>query len=98
MKRGEQGSIAIAVLSIIGIVGVLATLTLIMRQPAGLVTQGEGVYAVKYGVNGVECENRLQEVYFLGYNGNYEVYCCAEDMNGQNECIQPYQVLIINKY
>ncbi len=98
MKRGEQGSIAIAVLSIIGIVGVLATLTLFMRQPAGLVTQGEGVYAVKYGVNGIECENRLQEAYFLGYESNYEVYCCVEDMNGQNECNQPYKILIVNKY
>ncbi len=95
MKRGEQGSIAVAVLSIIGVVGVLATLTLIMRQPSGQITQDSSVYqTVQIGSLNIMCQNMMQEVYFLGYQGAYEVYCCPEHMIGQNECKHPKKILI----
>ncbi len=95
MKRGEQGSIAVAVLSIISVVGVLATLTMFMRQPIGQVTQDSSVYpTVQIGRLDIVCENMMQEVYFLGYQGAYGVYCCPEHMQGQNECKYPKKVLI----
>ena len=46
----------------------------------------------------IECENREQLVYFLEYEANYGVYCCKEDMIGQNECKFPHKVLITRKY
>jgi hypothetical protein len=99
MERGAERNIAIAVLSIIAIVGVLATATLFLKQPTGQVMQEQGIYVSEDASElAIECENRQQIVYFLGYEGNFAVYCCPEKMNGQNECMWPHKVLITRKY
>ncbi len=92
MERGEDRSIAIAVLSVIGIVGILAAITL-ARQPTGLVAQGQTIYVTENAANlPVLCKE--PQVIFLGYDANYKVYCCFEDMIGQNECLYPQKVMI----
>jgi len=93
MERGE-GRIALIVLILIGIVGVIASVTLFLRGPTGLVMQGQDIYPTEDARNiGITCENPGQKAVFLGYSSNFQVYCCLEDMIGQNECIFPYRVL-----
>ncbi len=95
MERGA----GLAVLSIIGIVGLLATVTLFLRQPTGLVMQDQSIYITEdAGRLAITCKNVQQQVVFLGYDANYRVYCCLENMHGQNECILPHRVLITRKY
>ncbi len=93
MERGEEGSIAIAVLSVISIVGVLATITLFLRQPAGLIAQGQNIYPTE-DITGLPIVCSEYQAIFLGYDANFKVYCCKEDMNGQNECRSPQRILI----
>jgi hypothetical protein len=98
MERGAEHSVAIAVLGVIGIVGVLATVTL-LQKPTGLVMQDQSIYVTEdAGRLAITCKNVKQEVVFLGYEANYEAYCCLEDMIGQNECRFPHKVLMTRKY
>jgi len=93
MERGES-RIALIVLVLIGIVGVIASVTLFLRGPTGLVMQGQDIYQTEDARNvGMTCENPSQKVVFLGSSGNFQVFCCLEDMIGLNECIFPYRVL-----
>ena len=97
MERGEQ-SVAIAVLSVIGIVGVLASVTLFMKAPSGLVMQGQSIYVTENAANlQISCSNPSQQVVFLGYENNYQVWCCIEKMIGQNTCMEPHKVSITRK-
>ncbi len=93
MERGER-SIAIAVLSVIGIVGLLATVTLFLGEPTANVAQGQSIYTTEdQAALGMDCLNR--QVYFLRYEANFGVYCCPEHMIGQNECLVEKKILII---
>ena len=86
-------------LTIVGIIGLLATASLFAQSPTGQVMQEQGVYISEDQANlAIECENRLQQVIFLGYQANYGVWCCPEDMNGQNECRFPKRILITRTY
>ena len=81
-------------LVLIGIVGVIASITLFLKGPTGLVMQGQDIYPTEDAQRiGIVCENPGQKVVLLGRAANSQVYCCLEDMIGQNECIFPYRVL-----
>jgi hypothetical protein len=98
MERGAVSS-AMVVLALVGIVGVLAAVALTVRQPTGLVMQNEAIYTTERAVTvGIACKNFQNLVYFLGYTGNYAVYCCTEDMTSANECKYPHNVLIPRTY
>jgi len=98
MERGEQ-SIAVIVLAIVGIVSAMAAVALFLPHPTGLVMQDESVYVTEDAGNlAIGCRNLQQKVIFLGWEANYGVYCCLEDMIGQNTCRAPYQILITRTY
>jgi hypothetical protein len=98
MKRGAVSS-AIVVLALVSIVGVLATVALTVRQPSGLVMQNQNIYVTEDASQaGIECNNQQNLAYFLGYTGEYAVFCCVEDMHGTNECKYPHQVIITRSY
>jgi len=94
MERGEERSIAIVTLSMISIVAMLAAVALFLRQPSGMVMQGTEVYrtadASKFGIT---CANlNVQKVAYMGSISRYEVYCCLDDLRGQNTCGTPHRV------
>lgn len=91
MERGERG-VAVTVLGIAGIVGVLATVAL-FQSPTGLVAQGEPVYPT-ISVRGLPVICSTPDALYLGNEGSYAVYCCREDLIGQNECNFPQKVLL----
>ena len=98
MERGAVSS-AILVLALVSIVGVLATVTLTVWQPSGLVMQNQNVYPTEDASQvGMQCNNQQNFAYFLGYTGIYAVFCCVEDMHGANECKYPHQVIITRSY
>jgi len=98
MERGAVSG-AVLVLALVGIVGVLATVALIARQPTGLVAQNEAIYVTEDARTlGIACRNWQHQVFFLGYTGSYAVFCCTEDMTDQNECRYPHKVLITRTY
>lgn len=94
MERGEERSIAIVTLSMISIVAMLAAVTLFLRQPAGMIMQGTEVYrtadADKFGITCTNLNNN--KVAYMGSEGRYEVYCCIDDLIGQNSCGTPHRV------
>ena len=93
MERGDR-SIAIAVLSVISIVGVLAIVTLFLREPTAGIVQGQSMYVTQDANSlGITCKNPSQEVVFLGYQGKYAVYCCLEKMIGLNKCVEPHRLI-----
>jgi len=97
MERGDRN--AIAILSAIFIVGVLAIITLVMQQPTGQVMQDQSIYVTEEaGHFAIECKNPTRTVVFLRYDANYAVYCCLEDMMGQNECRFEKRVLLTRMY
>lgn len=94
MERGEERSIAIVTLSMISIVAVLAAVALFLRQPSGMVMQGTEVYktadADKFGITCASLD--VQKVTYMGSEGRYEVYCCIDDLTGQNGCRTPHRI------
>ncbi|RJQ21384.1 hypothetical protein C4580_02480 [Candidatus Woesearchaeota archaeon] len=86
----ERGAAAI-VLSIVAIVGALATLHLILNEPTGHIVQGETVYPqVRGEMLPFPCAT--SSAYFLRTEGKYDLYCCSEDMIGQNNCRRPQYI------
>ena len=89
MKRGEH-SIAITVLVTIGMVGVVSSLVLYANSPTGTVFQYDTVYPTEQ-VPYVYCQQG--RAMFMGMDSEYAVYCCPEDLVGQNECYIPQRIL-----
>ena len=84
MERGDR-SIALAVLGVIAVVSALASVAVYLKQPTGQV-----IYVTEEASHiGIFCRDRAA---FLGYTGNYAVYCCLEHMIGQNECKFPQRI------
>ena len=86
MERGEE----LAALSVVAVVGVLATITLLLNNPTGQLTQGEEVYPSQ-PYNPIACEG-AESILLLKQERRFDVYCCPEDMIGQNECKEPHTV------
>ncbi len=85
MERGERENII--VLSVIGVISVMAALALYAQNPTGQVMQDQSIYPMESV--GLACGNAV----FLGWDSGAAVYCCVEDMNGANECATPHRIL-----
>jgi len=93
MERGEQIA-TLTVLAVIGITSVLALITM-FGAPTGKITQTQKIYPEVYLPEiSYQCANPNQNMIFLGYQANYGVYCCVEDMIGQNTCGLPRKIII----
>jgi len=94
MERG-----ATIALFIVVIVGMLAMINLVMPEPTAQLTQGQGVYITEDAAHlAISCKNPQQQVNFLRYDANYAVFCCLEDMIGQNDCRFEKRVLLTRTY
>lgn len=80
MERGE----ALVVLSVVALVGVIASTTLLLTNPAGSVVQGETIIP-QPRPSPILCEAGNQ-AFLLSTGPRFAVFCCPEDMIGQNEC------------
>jgi len=98
MQRGESRT-TVAVVGLLAVIGVLAVLALFVKQPTGKVMQDQSVYVtVDQEMVTPSCQKAEDRAIFLGYTGNYMVFCCPEDMSGQNECKYPKRVLMTRTY
>ncbi len=87
MERGA----AIAVLGLVGLVSLLAIVSLLFQHPTGNVAQNEGFYPTEY-LETLPIPCATSTAYFLRSEGAYEVYCCSEDLIGQNTCRRPQYI------
>ncbi|MBW3016322.1 hypothetical protein KY309_01795 [Candidatus Woesearchaeota archaeon] len=94
MERGAT----VALIAVV-IVGVLAIITIIMPAPTGFIAQGQAVYVTESAPHlAIACKNPQQQVVFLRYDSNYAIFCCLEDMIGQNACRSEKRVLLTRMY
>ena len=100
MQRGE--GVTVAVMALVFIIAVLAIVTL-LRGPTGLIMTDQSVYVTEdeAGLH-LDCDYRglrPKAAVFLGYEGNYRVFCCAENYNaGSNHCTKVHRILITRTY
>jgi len=79
------------VLGLVSMVGALALVSLLFHNPTGAVAQDTSVYPLDYGQS-LPMPCAQGPAYLLGNNGMYAVYCCSEDMIGQNTCRRPQTI------
>ncbi|PIN74575.1 hypothetical protein COV18_06810 [Candidatus Woesearchaeota archaeon CG10_big_fil_rev_8_21_14_0_10_37_12] len=88
MKKGD--GLSISVLSVIALVAAIAAVTLMVQQPTGNIAQGQPFYPLaEPGL--VMCAN-MKPAFLLQDMGHYQVYCCSEDMIGDNACRNPHRI------
>jgi len=89
MQRGE----AVAVLSIVSIVGILASATLLLHSPTAQITQGQTMYeTVPQSLFPIICAQSYTDLIIIHAPGNIDTYCCPEDMIGENTCKKPQRI------
>lgn len=98
MERGDR-TVAVGVLALVAVVGLLATVQL-FSNPTGSYVAEQGVFVMEDNPEyALECENRLQQAVFLGYNGQYQEYCCLENYDAtSNSCSWIRRILIARTY
>lgn len=93
----ERGALAALIVTVT--VGILAVITLMMPEPTAMLMTDQGVYITENAAHmAIACKNPTQTVNFLRYDANYAVFCCLEDMIGQNECRFEKRVLLTRTY
>lgn len=88
MERGERLT-TYAIIGFIAVVSMIGAANLL--SPTGELMQGQQVYNIAYP-QVLQCTT--QPAIYLGYQMNYGIYCCPEDMIGQNECRFPKRILL----
>ncbi|MBS3147362.1 hypothetical protein J4219_00590 [Candidatus Woesearchaeota archaeon] len=86
MERGE----ALVVLSVVALVGIIASTTLLLTNPAGAVAQGQSIIPQPRS-SPILCEQGTQ-AFLLSTGPRFAVFCCPEDMIGQNECKERHTI------
>lgn len=78
MQRGEQRGLQIAVLFILGVVGVLAIASIVSNSATGRIAQGEQIFPAA----SVDLGCQQGPALYAGTVGIYDQWCCPEDIVG----------------